>query len=202
MAISDNTYSRVVSWLKILLPLLALAILSTMFLVARKVDPAQDLPFADVDVDELAREQRIGQPNYSSVTEDGSAISISAESAQPDADDPDRLSGTAVNAGIDLPQGGRIDIVAQAMRVDNAAGVAVLQGGVEIATSDNLTLRTDAIEVALDATRVESQVQTVVTAPEATLTAGRFRLTGQGNAAHPYVLVFKDGVKLIYDPGE
>ncbi len=53
MATYDNTYSRVVAWLKILLPLLALAILSTLFLVARTIDPAQNIPYADVDIDEL-----------------------------------------------------------------------------------------------------------------------------------------------------
>ena len=100
MVVADNTYSRLVAWLKILFPLIALAILSTLFLVARTVDPAQDLPYADVDVAELAREQRIGQPNYSGVTADGAAISLSARSALPDADNPRRITGTDVNADI------------------------------------------------------------------------------------------------------
>jgi len=79
--LDDNTYSRVVAWAKVLLPLLALALLSTLFLVARTVDPAQKLPFADIDVDAIAREQRIGAPKFNGVTKEGTAISLSADSA-------------------------------------------------------------------------------------------------------------------------
>jgi len=67
MAACDNTYSRVVAWLRIALPLLALAILSTLFLLARTIDPAQNLPYADIDIDELTREQRIGNPQFAAV---------------------------------------------------------------------------------------------------------------------------------------
>ena len=202
MAVSDNTYSRVVSWLKILLPLLALAILSTLFLVARTVDPAQDLPFADIDVDELAREQRIGRPKYTGVTDDGASISISAESAKPDADNPEKLRGSGIDAGIDLPSGERVKIVAKEMRLDNETGVAILEGGVEITTSRDLMLRTAELEIALDSTRVESREPTQVTAPIGRLSSDSFRLTGMGNADQPYVLVFKGHVKLVYDPNE
>ena len=38
MAIPDNLHSRMVFWLKILLPILALAILSTLFLFSRRID--------------------------------------------------------------------------------------------------------------------------------------------------------------------
>ena len=165
MAAPDNTYSRVVGWLKILLPLLALGILSTLFLVARTIDPAQNLPFADVDIEEMAREQRIGQPNYSSVTRDGAAISLSAESARPDPADPEKLSGEAISAAIDLPNGNRIDIAADRMQIDNTARRATLSNGVIVQTSDGYVLQTEAVEIALDATRVQSASPTTVTTP-------------------------------------
>ena len=37
----------------------ALAILSTLFLVADQIDPEDALPFAEVDVEDLAREPRM-----------------------------------------------------------------------------------------------------------------------------------------------
>ena len=48
MAARDNVHSRVVFWLKIILPLLALAILSTLFLFSRRIDTDQALPYAEV----------------------------------------------------------------------------------------------------------------------------------------------------------
>ncbi len=202
MAPADNTYSRFVAWMKILLPLLALALLSTLFLVARTIDPAQNLPFADIDVDDLAREQRIGRPNYSGTTADGAAISLAAESARPDPEDPKRITGAGVRAAIDLPSGDRVEIAANAMRLDTAARVITLSDGVVVETSDGYTLRTAAIDVAMDRTRVEATAPAEVDGPLGRLAAGRFVLTGGGTDRRPYVLVFKSGVKLVYDPNE
>ena len=162
MVIHDNTYSRIIAWLKILLPLLALAILSTLFLVARTINPAQELPFADVDVDELAREQRIGKPNYSGVTSDGSAISLSAASAQPDPNDPNNLTGEQVTAAIDLASGNLITVDAQRMRLDNTLGQATLRDEVIVTTDDGYQLRTNKIDIALSRVDVRSDSRTVI----------------------------------------
>ena len=202
MAVPDNTYSHVISWLKIILPLLALGILSTLFLVARTIDPAQNLPFAEVDVEGIAREQRIGSPNFSTVTDDGSAISLSAESARPDPKNTDRITGTRVNAGIDLPGGERIDVVAAEMELDNTAGAATLKDGVTITTSDGYVMQTRQVQIALDATRVVSQTRTTVEAPIGNLSADSFELSRQAENDQPYALVFKGHVKLLYDPKE
>ena len=153
---NDNSYSRIVSWLKIVLPLLALALLSTLFLMARTVDPAQNLPFADVDVDEIARDQRIGKPNYSSVTSDGASVSVTAENAQPDPDRQDALIGSDAKAKVELDNGLVVDISAGALDVDNTTGVARLSDDVKLATSDGYALTSDVIDISLDRTRVSS----------------------------------------------
>ena len=46
MAMGGMTYSRMIAWLKILLPLAALVLLSTLFLFARPRNPIATLPFA------------------------------------------------------------------------------------------------------------------------------------------------------------
>ena len=45
--------SRVVAWLRVLLPLAALAILSTLFLLPKSHDPDAAIPYADVDADRM-----------------------------------------------------------------------------------------------------------------------------------------------------
>jgi len=198
MVMHDNTYSRVVAWLKILLPLLALALLSTLFLVARAVDPAQQLPFADVDIDDLADRQRIGGPNYSSVTEDGAAISVSAESAQPDPEDAEKLNGLVVRAEIALPAGPVVKISSASMQLNHVTGLATLNDGVKIDTSDGYEMRTRTLEVALDATRVASDSKVQVTGPVGRISADSFALVKGPETDAAYVLVFKGHVKLIY----
>ena len=46
----DNLHSRLVYWLKITLPLVALMILSSVFLLSRSIRPEDAIPFAEVDI--------------------------------------------------------------------------------------------------------------------------------------------------------
>ena len=77
MAVADR-YSRLVFWLKVTLPLVALAILSTLFFVAETLDPEAAIPYASVDVERILKEQGVTKPTFGGVTEDGVAISMSA----------------------------------------------------------------------------------------------------------------------------
>nr|WP_232014486.1 hypothetical protein [Cereibacter sphaeroides] len=79
----DNLHSRLVSWLKVVLPLAALAILSTLFLVARTINPDDAIPYADVDVADRVREPRITAPTWAGITSDGAALSVEAAAARP-----------------------------------------------------------------------------------------------------------------------
>jgi len=200
MATYDNTYSRVVAWLKIILPLLALAILSTLFLVARTIDPARSIPFADVDIEELTREQRIGGPNYSGITADGTAIRLRARQAKPDLETPDRIIGFDIDATLDLADGRSFDVTALSLVLDNANQFARLEGSVLIISNKSVEMRTQALELALKTTRVTSDTETIVIADGINLLSGSFLMTGDGNADSPYQMVFKDGIKLVYDP--
>ncbi|MAQ86060.1 LPS export ABC transporter periplasmic protein LptC [Psychromarinibacter halotolerans] len=196
----DNAYSRIVSWLKVLLPLLALAILSTLFLVARTIDPAQDIPFSDIDIDELMNEPRIGGPTFSGMTEGGAAFSLSADRAVPDPQNTGRLSGSDVRAAIDLPEGIRVDVVSDTAEIDNDARTAGMTGDVKIESSNGLTLESGDLTIDFDALRLWTDSAVTLTAPDMTLDAGHAELVSEGDGSGPYVLVFKGGVKLLYDP--
>ena len=54
-----DRHSRVVSWLKVLFPLIALALLSTLFLLSRAIDPGQAIPFAEKEVQDRRKHQQI-----------------------------------------------------------------------------------------------------------------------------------------------
>ena len=79
-------WSRLVSWLKILLPLVALALLSTLFLVSNRINPEDAIPYAEVDVAERLREPRMTAPTYAGTTTDGSSLVVSAAEARPESE--------------------------------------------------------------------------------------------------------------------
>lgn len=196
----DNAYSRLVYWLKILLPLAALAILSTMFLVARTIDPSRAIPYAKVDVNALARDSRITNPSYSGVTSDGSAVAVSASEARPIPDQPGRASATDLAARIDTPGGGSAAMRSATGEIDTPANRISLTGDVHLDTSTDYHIRTAHLTAALNETRVEATGGVTATGPRVTLTALALTLLPDTTDKTEYVLVFNGDVKLVYQP--
>jgi lipopolysaccharide export system protein LptC len=199
MAAAIDGYSRLVAWLKIILPLIALGILATLFLVSRTIDPSQTIPYADVDVQDLARNQRVGAPSYSGMTRDGAAISFQADSARPDADPEGRVTADRPMARIDLPTGRSIVMVADQGYVDQKQGIAALDGNVRLESSDGYVIETDMAQTRLDATSMESAGPVNGRGPMGNISAGRVILTRIADGS--YVLRFEMGVNLVYRPG-
>lgn len=197
MAITRDTHSRVVAMAKIALPLLALGILSTLFLFARTVDPTNAVPYADVDVAERAREPRLTAPTYAGVTSDGAALTVRAAEARPDIG-----SGTTaqtLSARLDTPDGARTDLTADRMTIDDLSGLLSLNGNVMLVTTSGYRVTTDTLTARLDRTGLIAPGTVAAVAPAGTITAQGMTLT-QSADPDTYVLVFKGRVKLLYDP--
>jgi lipopolysaccharide export system protein LptC len=202
MAAYDNLHSRLVAWLKILLPLAALALLSTLFLVARTIDPSDAIPYAEVDIDERIREPRITAPTYAGVTSDGAALTVTADEARPETGTPDTGTAQALRAVLNTPDGATTDLRAETGRLDSRARVLRLDGGVQITTSSGYQITTNAMTAALDRTDVQSAGALAATSPMGQITAGAMSLTEDPGAPGAYLLVFKNRVKLIYEPAD
>ena len=199
MAARDNIHSRVVFWLKIVLPLLALVILSTLFLFSRRIDTDAALPYAEVDVEDLARNQRLTAPEYSGVTTDGAAIMIRAGVARPGAGG-DAATAEAVSATIETPAGLRITLDAGQGALDDAAGRLILAGGVEIVTSSGYRVTAPRLDGALDRTELHSGGAVRAEAPFGAIDAGGLQIRHEDAGIPAYLMVFSDGVKLRYQP--
>ncbi len=199
MAAPDNVHSRIIFWLKIILPLTALAILSTLFLFSRQIATEGTLPFAEVDVEDLARDQRLTAPEFSGLTEDGAAISVRATTARPGTDEG-VASAEDLVAAYDVPGGLRIDLSAAQGVLDRTGGRMVLTGGVEIVTSSGYRVTTTGLDSALDRTELVSDGAIRAEAPYGTIDAGGMEISHSDAEVDGYVLVFNKGVKLIYEP--
>ncbi|KAF0676389.1 hypothetical protein [Profundibacterium mesophilum] len=192
----DNGYSRLIAWLKIALPLAALGILSTLFLVAEQRGSRSELPYSDVDIERFLREQRIGNPNYAGLTADGSAITLSADSALPGA--PSGAVRTSELIGVlETPDGGRIDLSSSSGRIDPESDSARLGGGVVLRSSTGYRITAEAFTAALGRTHLRSEGPVRASGPAGTLEAGGMELAPSGAR---YVLSFTDGVRLVYRP--
>ncbi len=199
MASVDNSYSRLVLWLKVALPLAALAILSTLFLVAETFDPDAAIPYADVDVEKLLRDQGITGPSFGGVMADGTALALSAATIRPGESLRSEIIGSGLEATIELPSGTIIRITSPEGTIDLAANLALLQGGARLDSSIGYTVESANIVARYDEIRVATGGKVVATGPGGRITAGAMGLE-RNESDGAYVLVFKDGVRLIYTP--
>ena len=197
MAVADK-YSRLVLWLKVALPLAALAILSTLFFVAKTLDPEAAIPYAEVDVERILREQGVNRPTFGGVTADGTAIAMTADKIRPD-EAREQLTGDNLNASLNLADGSRIHIESTTGIVDSRSQEAILEGDARLESSSGVVVVTDRITTSLKETRVTATGTITATGPAGTITAGEMALT-RANSADGYLLVFKSGVRLVYQP--
>jgi len=199
MSRRDRYYPRIIAWLRIALPLAALGILSTLFLLSRNIDPTGSIPFTEGEIEERLRDQRITAPNFAGATPRGDMITFTATSAQPDAQNAKRLLSDDLSAKITLPDGDLIEFRADRGIVDMQSQRAQLIGGAVITSSAGYRVTTDELDAALTELDANTKGPVQAQGPPGTFSAGRMQLqsdSATGNAQ----LLFTDGVKLLYDP--
>ncbi len=192
-AIQDR-HSRRVRILKVSLPLLALAIMSSLFLFSRSLTMEGALPFAEVDVADRLRQPKMTQVAIATTSEAGAVIEITAESLTPTG----LNSATARGAlGTLTSLSGRVTMLnAAVVDFDDTAGTAALTGGV-IVTSAGYEVATEALDMNITAAELQSRSSIQAKGPLGRLDAGRLRATQNDGGA---VLVFNSGVRLLYLP--
>jgi lipopolysaccharide export system protein LptC len=195
-----DTHTRVVGWLKVALPLSALAILSTLFLVARRIDPEDALPYAEVDVEDLAREPRMTAPTYAGTTSDGAALTLSADEARPAAEGAP-AAAAGLRLALDTPDGAKTELLAGSAVMNAETREVLLSGGVTVTTSSGYRLETAEMAARLDRTGLESRSEVTATGPGGDIRADRMELSQDIRTSGAYVLVFKGAVRLVYQPG-
>lgn len=192
-----DSYSRFVSWLKVLLPLSALALLSTLFLLSRNIDPVTAIPFAENEIRDRIRDQQVTGPFFSGTSEAGDRVSVSSDSM---------LMGSGLNheaedlsAQIDLASGTRVMLSADRGEFDLANAQSQLTGNVTITTSQGFDLRSDLLSTDFDVLRVTSPGAVEGVAPFGEISAGAM-LLGKDETHDGMQLFFTNGVNLIYRP--
>jgi len=195
---ADN-YSRWVSWLKVLLPLTALALLSTLFLLSRAIDPETVIPFADKEIQDRMRDQQVTGPFFSGTTADGDLISFSAETLKT----PDGNTGSNqakdVKLELTILGGAKVTVAAEMSEFDIANDLAELTGDVVITTSTQYRIVSDKLSSQLSAITLQSPGPVEATGPPGSLNAGSMTITSNAEGK-PAQLIFTNGVKLIYTP--
>jgi lipopolysaccharide export system protein LptC len=192
----SRLHSRLVAVLKVALPLIALVLLSTLFIFSRKINPEDAIPYATVDVADRLRDPKMTGAAFSGVTQDGASLAIAASEAKPNA------AGGAlqlVQAALQTPDGVKSEVAAAQVVMNKDAGRIDLSQGAEFRNGAGYVLSGEGFAISTSVTRVESLGAVNGQAPAGQITA-QHMLLSQANDGGPYLLVFKDRVRLLYQP--
>ncbi|GHG82607.1 LPS export ABC transporter periplasmic protein LptC [Pseudodonghicola xiamenensis] len=193
-----DRHSRLVAYFKVLLPLAALALMSTLFLLSRSIAPTGTAPFADKDIEDRVRGQQITGAFFSGITASGDEITVSASTAHP-ANTDGSADAEELRAHMTLAQGGDIRLQSDTGTVDPTQSQASFRGNVLITTSTGYTVRTQQLDTGLETLAAETPGQVEATGPFGDITAGQMKI-GAKNQDAPVHMLFTKGVKLVYDP--
>jgi len=197
MAIADNLYSQIVGWAKIILPLFALGLLSTLFLFSKSTTGPTEIALEEVEA--IAREQRVSAPEFSGVTDDGAIIVISAQTARPDSARFDIVNIENLHMRMDNPDGSRVEVIATQGELDGGARRASFLGLARLETSSGYEMETNGLIAELETGVISSEGLLEVRAPFGNLTAGKvtFRIASDQTTQE---MLFTNGVRLLYLP--
>lgn len=194
----ETLHSRLVGALRLLLPLMALALLSTLFLLPREIDPSRALPYATVDAEALARDPRITEPRFSGMTDDGTAVTMTARSVRIAAGPDETIRAEGAEAIFAAADGSLRTFTARDAELDRAGGWLELRGDVRMTDSRGYSVESGHIRTSLDRDVAESPGPVVAVGPQGRIEAGAMRLTA-GDAGR---MQFTGGVRLLHPPPE
>ncbi len=194
---TEDIHSTLVVWLKVILPLAAIALLSTLFLFARDQGGEPEIPFAQIS--EIAEDQRISAPTFTGVTDAGAMVMLSAERLQPSTETPGAFDIRDIEAEIDAMDGSRIEITAGLGAYDPTTNTARLQGLAQVTATGGYVMETEGLIADFAAGTLTSLGPLEIRTPFGALTAGQLNvLAPLGSDGQR--MVFNEGVRLLYTP--
>ena len=192
-----DRYSQMVMWLKVALPLIALGILSTLFLVSRAVDTPTAIPFADTEVQERLTNQQVTGPFFSGMSANGDEISFVAETLTTPNGRTGANRAETVDVRVDYANGLQLLVTADWADIDVGKDTSELTGDVVVTASNGYVIRSDLLNMRMTQMEMTSPDRITATTPVGDLEAGAMHLTTPDGAAGSQLL-FTGGVKLLY----
>jgi lipopolysaccharide export system protein LptC len=190
-----DLYSKFIGLLKVALASTAVALMSSVFLLARA--PVKDGSILYAEYEQVAREQRMSELQSGGLSDDGSIVKLDAlvAVAKGDVTTAETLTANIVSA-----DGTYIDIRAIAGEINSATQTLRLTDLVWLKTSSNYEMEAFGLTADMNTGRIVSDGAVEVQAPYGTLTAGQLIIETPVDS-EGQKMVFQNGVELVYIPG-
>lgn len=200
MATRPEVHTRVVTILKLGLPLVALALVASVFLVQTDDRFGGTITFSDADIAQLGDGLRLSNPVFTGTTRNGDRFHFSAALVVPDAAPPKRAAITTLDGTLDLVEGGSVTLAADKGDLDIPTQRLDISGNVRIATSDGYVLNADKATIDVTSGTFVAGDEVVTRGPLGEITSGNLHVTPAAATGEARRFSFSNGVHVLYDP--
>ena len=191
------SYSNTVFYLKLTLVFLGLFALVMIFLSAKKLDPSTEIPFAK-DIDFATLDDGLTKPIYSSMTNSGDEVRISAEQIISTEKKDIALIKSAI-LRIFSVSGSDLFLSSDTALLDKGKKNLIFSKNVILQTNDKMEVTAPKIFTALDKTLIRADGPVAGIFGNSNIEAGKLDIFKE-NASSNLVISFTKGVKMVYNP--
>ena len=199
MTTSQDIHFQLMTGLKYILPMIALGLRSVMFYMSQSVPEESTIPYSERRLYDRAKGPQVSAPYFTGVTGAGDRLSMSAMSVKPDQSVDEDLEIDQVV--LRIKTGPNQDILASSDSglIRNEKGLLVMEGNVQVVTNDGYQLSASRITSKMEALWLYADGPVKGTGAAGVLEAGSMEILRDSETGN-LQFIFKDGIKLIYDP--
>ena len=191
------SYSNTVFYLKLTLVFLGLFALVLIFLSAKKLDPSTEIPFAK-EIDFATLDDGLTKPLYSSMTNSGDELRISADQVISTEDKDTALIKSAI-LKIFSDNGSDVFLSSDTALLNKGKKNLMFSKNVILKLDDKFKLTAPEIFIALDQTLINADGPVKGLFGNSNIEAGQLDIFRENKSAN-LVISFTNGVKMVYNP--
>ena len=196
MANARNSYSRMVTWLKILLPLIALGVLGTVFLFNSKDSFEAGFTFSRADIESLEQGSFITKPQINGITKKGEPFHLLADEVRPMDSDNSLFVIAKLDVEFRFSPEVWAKVTSETALMDVTAQTVWFESGGQLETSDGHRATVDTLHLLMASGELQGS-GIVADGPLGRISAENFRI--ESNDGENRVLWFENNVRMTYD---
>lgn len=201
MVLGIHGYSRFVAIAKVVLPLIAITLLGTVFLITNDDSLEGGFSFSSADLESLESGMRIDKPRMYGSNPNGDLYHFVADALLPDSLTPSLVEAQKISGEIQYNDGGNIQLTAGKAEFMVEGSQIRLSGGILAVMSDGSRVTGDGLLAELDTGKLTSNGAVSVVSPMGNIQAENFRVETVGEDDDEKQMIwFENGVMLSFKP--
>ena len=201
--LKDDKYSTLVAIFKVMLPCLALIILSALFLLPDNRTKIQALNTIDKSTLNIVKKAGVNKPSFRGTLASGSNLELYATEIITKNNDKNIIEINEISARLELNRDNWATASAKKGVVNISEQTAEMVGKVSVKSSNGVLIETSDLKVFYAKSLVKTEGAVFMKGPFGTIKAGSAEFYDMNqNSGTGYVLLFNKGVKMQYHFGE